>query len=95
MWIFRSAADGSDRRLDCRRAQLITSPRAARNICATNCKKLRAANANSERVTELEQILATVHVVDPPDPATNSIGADRDQRSQITDQNHWLSVIWV
>jgi len=27
--------------------------------------------------------------------ATNNIGADRDQRSQITDQNHWLSVIWV
>ena len=58
-------------------------------------QKLRATNVTNERVTELEQILASVHVVDPPDPATNSIGADRDQRSQITDQNHWLSVIWV
>ena len=37
-------------------------------------QKLRAANANSERVAELEQILASVHVVDPPDPASNSVG---------------------
>jgi transcription elongation factor GreB len=37
-------------------------------------QKLRAANAGSERVTELEQILASVHVVDPPDPASNSVG---------------------
>src|SRR5260370_33381301 len=29
-------------------------------------RKLRTANAVSERVTELEQILASVHVVDPP-----------------------------
>ncbi len=36
-------------------------------------KKLRAANAVSERVTELEQILASVHVVDPPDTASNSV----------------------
>jgi len=36
-------------------------------------QKLRAANANNERVTELEQILASVHVVDPPDPASNSV----------------------
>ena len=36
-------------------------------------QKLRAANAVSERVTELEQILASVHVVDPPDPASNSV----------------------
>jgi transcription elongation GreA/GreB family factor len=36
-------------------------------------QKLRAANANSERVAELEQILASVHVVDPPDPASNSV----------------------
>jgi transcription elongation GreA/GreB family factor len=34
-------------------------------------QKLRAAN--SERVVELEQILASVHVVDPPDPASNSV----------------------
>jgi transcription elongation GreA/GreB family factor len=37
-------------------------------------QKLRAANAVSERVTELEQILASVHVVDPPDQASNSVG---------------------
>jgi hypothetical protein len=36
-------------------------------------QKLRAANANSKRVAELEQILASVHVVDPTDPASNSI----------------------
>src|SRR5713101_5669757 len=34
---------------------------------------LRAANAVSERVTELEQILASVHVVDPPDAPSNSV----------------------
>ena len=37
-------------------------------------QKLRATNANSERVAELEQILASVHVVDTPDPASNSVG---------------------
>jgi transcription elongation GreA/GreB family factor len=37
-------------------------------------QKLREANANSERVAELEQILASIHVVDPPDPASNSVG---------------------
>lgn len=36
-------------------------------------QKLRARNARSERVTELEQILALVHVVDPPDEASNSV----------------------
>jgi transcription elongation GreA/GreB family factor len=36
-------------------------------------RKLRAANAKSERVAELEQILASVHVVDPPDPGSNSV----------------------
>ena len=35
---------------------------------------LRAANAGNERITELENILASVHVVDPPDPASNSVG---------------------
>jgi transcription elongation GreA/GreB family factor len=35
-------------------------------------QKLRAANANSKRVVELEQILASVYVVNPPDPASNS-----------------------
>jgi transcription elongation factor GreB len=36
-------------------------------------QKLRAAgNANRERVTELEQILSSVQVVDPPD-ASNSV----------------------
>ena len=37
-------------------------------------QKLRAANAGSERIGELEHILASVHVVDPPDPASNSVG---------------------
>jgi transcription elongation factor GreB len=37
-------------------------------------QKLRAANASSERVAELEQILASVHIVDPPDPGSNSVG---------------------
>ena len=36
-------------------------------------QKLRASNAVNERVTELEQILASVHVVNPPDPASNSV----------------------
>ena len=36
-------------------------------------QKLRASNAVDERVTELEQILASVHVVNPPDPASNSV----------------------
>jgi len=36
-------------------------------------QKLRAANAVSERVTELEQILASVNVVDPPDAPSNSV----------------------
>jgi len=37
-------------------------------------EKLRGANTNSERVAELEQILASVHVVDPPDEPSNSVG---------------------
>jgi transcription elongation factor GreB len=36
-------------------------------------QKLRAANANSERIAELEQIQASVHVVDTPDPGSNSV----------------------
>jgi len=36
-------------------------------------QKLRAANDASERVIELEQILASVQVVDPSDPASNSV----------------------
>lgn len=37
-------------------------------------QKLREANANSERVAELEQILTSIHVVDPPDEPSNSVG---------------------
>jgi len=37
-------------------------------------QKLRAVNADTKRVAELEQILASIHVVDPPDPASNSVG---------------------
>jgi transcription elongation GreA/GreB family factor len=36
-------------------------------------QKLRAANTNSERIAELEQILASVHVVDTPDPGSSSV----------------------
>jgi transcription elongation factor GreB len=36
-------------------------------------QKLRAANASSERIIELEQVLASVQIVDPPDPASNSV----------------------
>jgi len=36
-------------------------------------QKLRAANANSQQVAQLEQILASVHVVDLPDPGSNSV----------------------
>jgi transcription elongation factor GreB len=36
--------------------------------------KLRRANAADERIIELENILACVHIVDPPDPASNSVG---------------------
>jgi transcription elongation factor GreB len=37
-------------------------------------ENLRAANANSQQVTQLEQILASVHVVGPPDAPSNSVG---------------------
>ena len=36
-------------------------------------QRLRAGKTVSERVTELEQILASVHVVDPPDAPSNSV----------------------
>jgi transcription elongation factor GreB len=35
--------------------------------------KLRAANTSSERIIELEQILASGHVVDPTDAPSNSV----------------------
>jgi transcription elongation factor GreB len=35
--------------------------------------KLRAANASSERIIELEQILGSGHVVDPPKAPSNSV----------------------
>jgi len=71
--IFRNAADGSDRPSG-------LPPGATNYITARGAKrlrdelqKLRAVNANSERIAELEQILASIHVVDPPDPASNSV----------------------
>ncbi len=36
-------------------------------------QKLRASRAGSERTIELENILASVQVVDPPDAASNSV----------------------
>ena len=35
--------------------------------------KLRSANASSESIIELEQILASVHIVDPPSAPSNSV----------------------
>ena len=55
-------------------------PGATNYITARGAKRLRdelqkrrAANAVSERVTELEQILASVDVVDPPGAPSNSV----------------------
>jgi transcription elongation factor GreB len=55
-------------------------PGAANYITARGAKrlreelqKLRAANAGSERIIELEQILASVHIVDSPDAPSNSV----------------------
>ena len=36
-------------------------------------EKLREGNAGSERISELERILASVHVVDPPDAPVNTV----------------------
>jgi transcription elongation GreA/GreB family factor len=36
-------------------------------------EKLLGANVNNERIAELEQILASVHVVDPPDTPSNTV----------------------
>jgi transcription elongation GreA/GreB family factor len=36
-------------------------------------QKLRTSNAGNERVAELECILASIHVVDPPDRVSNSV----------------------
>jgi hypothetical protein len=36
-------------------------------------QKLRAANPSSERIIELERILTSVHVVDPPDAPSKSV----------------------
>ena len=36
-------------------------------------QKVRAANRGSERVAELEQILASIHVVDPTHAPANSV----------------------
>ncbi len=46
--------------------------RGAKNL-RDELQKLRAANASSERIIELEQILASIHVVDPPDAPSNSV----------------------
>src|SRR2546429_5060242 len=46
-------------------------------------QKLRAANAVSERVTELKQILASVLVVDPPDAPSKSVQFGATVTSQV------------
>src|SRR5438445_10192983 len=66
MSIFRSAADGSDG------ATNYITARGAKGL-RDELQELRAANAVGERVTELEQILASVHAVDPPDAPSNSV----------------------
>ena len=55
-------------------------PGAVNYITARGAKRLReeltkvcAANSTSERATELEQILAAVQVVDPPEATTNGV----------------------
>jgi transcription elongation factor GreB len=55
-------------------------PGAANYITARGAKrlreelqKLRMANADGERIIELEQILTSVQVVDPPDAPSNSV----------------------
>jgi transcription elongation GreA/GreB family factor len=54
-------------------------PGATNYITARGAKHLRDeleklhAATDSKRVAELKQILASVHVVDPPDPASNSV----------------------
>jgi transcription elongation factor GreB len=49
----------------------ITAPGAKR--LRDELKKHRAASASSESVIELEQILASAHVVDPPSALSNSV----------------------
>lgn len=55
-------------------------PGAANYMTARGAKRLRdelnqlrAANASSERSIELEQILSSAHVVDPPDAPSHSV----------------------
>ena len=72
MWIFRNAADESDQRPVCRRERPITLPHGAKRL-RDELQKVRATNPGSERVAELEQILASIHVVDPTDAPANSV----------------------
>ena len=48
------------------------TPRGAKRL-RDELQKLRAANPGSARIAELEQILASIHVVDPPDTPSNSV----------------------
>jgi transcription elongation factor GreB len=49
-----------------------TTARGAKRLC-DELQKVRAANPGNERVAELEQILASIHVVDPTDAPANSV----------------------
>ena len=49
-----------------------TTARGAKRLCE-EVQKVRAANPGSERVAELEQILASTDVVDPTDAPANSV----------------------
>ena len=63
-----------------KRSALGLPPGATNYITARGAKhlrdelsKLRAANTNSERIIELEQILTSGHLVDPPSAPSNSV----------------------
>ena len=63
-----------------KRSALGLPPGATNYITARGAKhlrdelnKLRVENASSERIIELEQILASGHVVDPPNAPSNSV----------------------
>jgi len=49
-----------------------TTARGAKRL-REELQNLRASNADSERIIELEQILASIHVVDLPDTPSNSV----------------------
>jgi len=91
MSIFRSEADGAiGVGLPPGATQL--HDRRAQKRLRDELKKLRAANASSERV---EQILASVQVVDPPDPRRTALVRRNSDGKKIkkADRNLYASVL--